>query len=615
MVWLLQIPPRKNPLLTQYPSAHSTSRNALKYVSRVENIVINTPSHRLHALSKFDLEFDLHGGEQRIRLSLSPNHAVIQEGATISYVGEEKKPEALNRADYLVYKGFSWVRNQDGKEWKNAGWARIVMHNDGEKPLFEGAFKLNGNHHNVQTRTHFTQTKHQLDPELEKTDDEFLVVWRDSDIGSAMAVDDEGNMHEELKRSTGVSPSCSADSLSFNTQPDHPVFRAMRRDESFWGAMSSKSLLGRQTDGQTFGNSAGINLLENIGSTAGCLPTRRVALVGMATDCTYTASFDNEEALRKNVISVLNTASAQYEDTFNITLGLKDLQISKKECPVTAAPATPWNIGCGGGIEIQDRLNLFSAWRGKQPDTYAFWTLLNNCRSGSAVGLAWLGQACVQQSQIATSATGVNETVSGANVVVRTSQEWQVVAHEVGHTFGAVHDCNAASCASQNTVNSQQCCPFSKSKCDAGGGFIMNPSTGEDIKLFSPCSIGNICTAIGRNSVKTNCLSQNKDITTLQGSQCGNGIVETGEDCDCGGASGCAENSCCDAATCKFKQGAVCDPSNEDCCSQQCQFASSGTVCRSSNGECDLQETCSGTVASCPEDKTAPDGKSRAPVQ
>lgn len=508
----------------------------------------------------------------------------------------------------MVYQGSAWVRSQDGNGWTNAGWARVVVHKDGLKPLFEGAFQLNGNHHHIQTGTHFTQTRQPLDPELEKADEEFLVVWRDSDIGSAMAVDNEGNLHTELKRSAGVPPSCSADSLSFNTQPGHPVFQAMKRDDSFWGAMSSKSLLGRQTDGQTTGNSAGINLLQSIGSTTGCSNTRKVALVGMATDCTYTASFDDEQALRTNVINLLNTASAQYESTFNITLGLKDLKISKKDCPVTASVATPWNVGCGGGIEIQDRLNLFSAWRGQQPDNYAFWTLLNNCKSGSAVGLAWLGQACVQQAQIATSANGVNETVSGANVVVRTAQEWQVVAHEVGHTFGAVHDCNAQSCASQNTVNSQQCCPFSRTQCNAGGGFIMNPSTGENIKAFSPCSIGNICTAIGRNSVKTGCLTQNKDITTLQGSQCGNGIVESGEDCDCGGASGCSGNSCCDAATCKFKRGAVCDPSNEDCCNQSCQFSSSGTVCRSSTGICDPQETCNGTIATCPEDKTAPDG-------
>jgi hypothetical protein len=453
------------------------------------------------------------------------------------------------------------------------------------------------------------QTRHQLDPSLEEADDEYLVVWRDSDIETGMAEDNQGHLHTESKRSDGGSPSCSADSLSFNTQADHPVFRAMKRDDSFWGSMSTRTILGRQIDGQTFGNSAGINLVDNIGSTAGCPSTRKVALVGMATDCTYTQAFNSTESLRRNVINVINAASVQYEDAFNITLGLQNLTISDARCPSTPQQATPWNVDCVDSVDIQDRLNLFSAWRGTQVDTNAYWTLLSTCGSGSAVGLAWLGQACVQTSQVAASSSG-NETVSGANVVVRTSQEWQVVAHEVGHTFGAVHDCNERTCSQSNTVNSQQCCPLSASTCDAGQRFIMNPSTGPNIQTFSPCTIGNICTAIGRNSVKTSCLTQNKDIQTITGSQCGNGIVETGEDCDCGGESGCGANSCCDATTCKFTSGAVCDPSNEDCCTGQCQFASNGTVCRTSTGSCDPQETCSGTSAVCPEDETAPDGQS-----
>jgi hypothetical protein len=224
------------------------------------------------------------------------------------------------------------------------------------------------------------------------------------------------------------------------------------------------------------------------------------------------------------------------------------------------------------------------------------------------VGLAWLGQACITTSQ-SSSSNGVNETVSGANVIVKTSTEWQVIAHEVGHTFGAVHDCVASTCNDGTTVNAQQCCPLSTSTCDAGGQFIMNPATSPAIQKFSPCSIGNICSAIGRNSVKTSCLISNKNVPTISDSQCGNGIVETGEDCDCGGEQGCGNNPCCDAKTCKFKTSAVCDPSNEDCCSSQCQFSSSGTVCRASTGQCDPQETCSGTSALCPADTTTSDGE------
>jgi hypothetical protein len=179
--------------------------------------------------------------------------------------------------------------------------------------------------------------------------------------------------------------------------------------------------------------------------------------------------------------------------------------------------------------------------------------------------------------------------------------------HETGHTFGAVHDCDSTACRDANIVSSQQCCPLSASTCDAGGQFIMNPSTGDNIKRFSACSVGNICSAMGVNSVKSSCLSNNRGVTLFSGQTCGNGIVEGDEECDCGGPDGCGANACCNPTTCKFQNNAVCDDSNEDCCNN-CQLASANTVCRASSGSCDPQETCSGNSPYCPEDKTNPDG-------
>ncbi|KAH8590304.1 ADAM family of metalloprotease-like protein ADM-B [Bisporella sp. PMI_857] len=593
--------------------AHSDERNPLTYLSHVDNVVISTPSKRVHALSAFDVRFDLHGGKQKVRLTLTPNHDVLADGATVTYLGPDgsvRSSEVMDRLDYKVFKGQAWLQHRENAEWTNVGWARIMFHQDGKVPLFEGAFRIDGDHHHVQTRTHYMRTKHAQDPELEWSEEEYMVVWRDSDI-STDAKYNAAPAHGELKRSIAEAPSCSADGLSFNTQSDHPVYRAMlKREDRFWGSASAKSLFGRQIDGQTGGNSAGVNLAASIGSTAGCPTTRKVALVGIATDCTYTQAFNSTETARRNIISVVNSASVQYEDSFNITLGLRNLTVSDPACPATAPASAPWNIGCSDSVTIQDRLNLFSAWRGERNDEInAYWTLLSTCATQSAVGLAWLGQVCVSTAQTASTSSG-NETVSGANVVVRTSTEWQVFAHESGHTFGAVHDCTSQTCADGNTVASQQCCPLSSTTCDAGEQFIMNPSTKANIQKFSPCSIGNICSAIGRNSVKSGCLTANKDVTTIAPSQCGNGIVEAGEDCDCGGTEGCADNNCCDATTCKFKETAVCDPSNEDCCSSTCQFAGNGTVCRASTGSCDPQETCSGTSATCPEDATAPDGQS-----
>lgn len=136
----------------------------------------------------------------------------------------------------------------------------------------------------------------------------------------------------------------------------------------------------------------------------------------------------------------------------------------------------------------------------------------------------------------------------------------------------------------------------------------MNPTTMEVTNRFSPCTIGNICSGFASKQVSTSCLTSNKNVTLITAGECGNGIVEDGEECDCGGTTGCAGNSCCDPTTCKFTTGSVCDDSNDVCC-QSCQFAPTTKVCRPSvNAKCDPQETCTGNSSACPADVTTPDG-------
>ncbi|ETS79579.1 hypothetical protein PFICI_09432 [Pestalotiopsis fici W106-1] len=583
-----------SPLLAE---AHSTKRNALSYISRVDDPILHTPSHRVHAHSSFELTFLLHGANDKVRLTLQPNYDVLSDDATIQYLnadGSIRHEEPILRSDHRVFKGDTFVKHPDHGEWLKAGWARMSVYRDGANPIFEGTFRLDGVIHHVQTSTNYRKTQHHEDPVAEFSRDEYMVVWRDSDVLPSH------NAVGELKRGLGDS-SCDSDHLSFNTDLDHPIFTGI--DLSSMSPAGGHDLFARDDDTPTGGNGAGVNLASTIGSTDGCPTSRKVALVGIATDCTYTAEFDNKEDARSNIIQMVSAASEVYESTFNISLGIHDLVVSDASCPGTAQETAPWNVACSDSVTISNRLSLFSAWRGQRNDTNAYWTLLSTCNTDSAVGLAWLGQLCVV-------GTGDgNDTTSGANVVVRTSTEWQVFAHESGHTFGAVHDCISSTC-SDGSVSMQQCCPLSSSSCNANGKYMMNPSTGSDITQFSPCSIGNICSALQRNSVRSTCLTNNKDVVTITGSQCGNGIVEQGEDCDCGGEDGCGDNTCCDATTCKFTSGSVCDPSNEDCCSSQCQFKSSTEVCRASTGTCDPEETCTGTTATCPEDKVADDGTS-----
>ncbi|KAF5235172.1 hypothetical protein FANTH_11814 [Fusarium anthophilum] len=577
--------------------ASSVKRNAVNYISFIDEPVINTPSHRIRADSHFDLLFSLHNGQQKIRLKLEPNHDILHENFAITHLGADgavRSVETVNREDEKVFKGHVFIQRVGREGWTNAGWARITMHRDGKEPVFEGTLRIDGNHHHIHTGTNYQQVRHEDDPILSASEarDDVMVVWRDSDIMSFNPT--------ELKRRGASAALCDSDTLGFNSK-----FHELQDFDAF-GAANTKSLFGRQSiDTGTGNDGSSVDLESTIGSVNGCPTSRRVALLGIATDCGYTSTFNSTEALRKNVIRMVNDASEVYEKSFNITLGIQNLTISDGSCPGSPSDTAPWNQKCSNSVDLSDRLNLFSAWRGQNEDSNAYWTLLSTCNTDSAVGLAWLGQLCRPGASANSNTGGRNETVAGANVVVKTSAEWQVFAHETGHTFGAVHDCTSQTCPVSS--DAQSCCPLSKSSCDAQGDYIMNPSSREGISEFSPCTIGNICSGFRRN-VNTECLTDNRNVKTISGQQCGNGIVEEGEDCDCGGEDSCGDNPCCDAKTCKFKGQAECDNSNEECCTDKCKFASSGTVCRSSTGPCDPEEKCTGSSATCPKDKHSDDG-------
>lgn len=81
---------------------------------------------------------------------------------------------------------------------------------------------------------------------------------------------------------------------------------------------------------------------------------------------------------------------------------------------------------------------------------------------------------------------------------------------------------------------------------------------------------------------------------------CGNGIVEQGEECDCG--SQCNKDTCCNAKTCKFNAGASCSALDVCCNPNTCSVRGKTFVCRAKDGECDVAETCDGTSTKCPAD-------------
>ena len=331
----------------------------------------------------------------------------------------------------------------------------------------------------------------------------------------------------------------------------------------------------------------------------GCPQDKKVVYVGAATDCTYARFLDNDESkIIQQLISNFASASAIFERTFNVGLGLFKVNV-KMECGPSTDNAQ-WNQLCSNNYDITQRLSDFSAWRAASGGSDAgLWHLITTCPSGSTVGVAWLSQVC-QTELVSQTVDGELQQVSGAGVSSATSRDqYQVIAHEIGHNFGAIHDCTARDCGS----SSQSCCPCND-QCDCDGKYIMNPTATVKSSDFSPCSVKDVCTTLSNNG---KCLLPINSKPLLQNKVCGNGIQEEGEECDCGDQ--CDTDKCC-TSECKLKPQAKCSDKNQSCCNN-CQFKAANSVCRKAiNGQCDKEETCDGNSGDCPKDIHTDDGTS-----
>jgi len=162
-------------------------------------------------------------------------------------------------------------------------------------------------------------------------------------------------------------------------------------------------------------------------------------------------------------------------------------------------------------------------------------------------------------------------------------------AHEVGHNFGSPHD-DGAKCSPGDNYGRR-------------GNYIMyaRATNGDkpNNKLFSPCSIGNMSAV----------LRARKDVCFVGANFkiCGNGIIDDGEQCDCGFSEDCAAqgDSCCvpagksDPDECKLVKGTECSPSQGPCCdAATCSFHLTSKMCRNFT-DCRQISNCSGTEAVC----------------
>ncbi|KAF8980760.1 hypothetical protein BGZ46_003721 [Entomortierella lignicola] len=493
------------------------------------------------------------------------------------------------------------------------GWARMMVEHDSDNKnslVLRGAFMANGDTFHVTTLQSYHIQKRSDDalPQTSQVIGSNLVIYRDSDLYTP-----SNNLRRKRNNVLEEESSCGVGPHLYQNKTDAPItheyyhppnltssilIREGSDLSSSWNTLWNREPLVKR---QVAVKVAGPNPVPD-----GCPTNRLVNYMGVAADCTYVRSYGGAVNARKQILADFNTASAIYESTFNVALGVIALNIVPDGCPTTPVKNQEWNQDCSQTYSIDQRLSDFSNWRGlanRPNDGAGLWHLMTKCNSGAVVGIAWTKALCQTKSQKQVT-NGLTQTTAGTGVSSITTNEWMVVAHEVGHGFGAIHDCNQQTCAGGGPA-ANQCCPLSTATCDAGARFIMNPSESVATKLFSPCSIKAICSTIASPSGK--CLKPpgTRSTQDSESNICGNGIKEAGEDCDCGSPDDCAKDPCCNGATCKFKAGAVCDDLNDSCC-QNCQLRPAGQVCRAAISECDTQEVCSGTNATCPPDQFLP---------
>uniref|UniRef100_A0AAY5KAX1 ADAM metallopeptidase domain 9 n=1 Tax=Esox lucius TaxID=8010 RepID=A0AAY5KAX1_ESOLU len=264
---------------------------------------------------------------------------------------------------------------------------------------------------------------------------------------------------------------------------------------------------------------------------------------------------------------VLVVDNLRYYKQLNVRVVLVGLEIFKNENPFSVTDP-PGNV-LGNFVKWR-QTNLLPRVRN---DDAQLIVGRSGPYSGGILGMAFVGTVCS-----ASTAGGINVFSDNNLAYVST-----VVAHEMGHNLGMIHDVYP-SCTCQGP----------------GGTCIMNAyATGSTV--FSSCSASNFeSLVLGGGGA---CLL-NPATSTLTVPQCGNGILETGEQCDCGTPQECT-NKCCNASTCTFSSGSTC--AQGSCC-QNCQVIVSGTPCRGSVNTCDLPEYCNGSAPTCPSDFYVMDG-------
>ncbi|XP_048455916.1 disintegrin and metalloproteinase domain-containing protein 12-like [Rhincodon typus] len=230
---------------------------------------------------------------------------------------------------------------------------------------------------------------------------------------------------------------------------------------------------------------------------------RYIELVLVADRNLYQNLGRNRGAVVRRMIDIANTIDLYYRP-FNIRIALIGVEVwttnqipIDKQAPLTMMQFLKWRENTLLSRLQNDNAHL----------------LIGGYFEYSVTGLAPLSMMCSSDYS-----GGVNIDNRSSHLPVSST-----LAHEIGHNLGMIHDSPARKCTCQGKIM---------------GGCIMDESLGSVLPTaFSSCSQQDLVSSISRGVGI--CLYNVPSLSQLVAAyECGNLLLEKGEDCDCGKPEG-----------------------------------------------------------------------------
>ena len=386
------------------------------------------------------LQISFSAYNQTFLLDLQPHLDLIHHDAkAVLHTGLTTEEHPLR---FYVYDGKVF-----GGRGQERGWARIVLHeseleNIDQNPQYEGVFSFGASTFQIRSVKTYARVKRSqdmaLDPNIHKSHK--LIVYSDQKESPKWDEEELKFSSHLYKRSSFKEP---VESSSFGLANETLGKRSCGLDSNMWSPQQD-----REHSNHLFRRQNG----------AGCPSTKKILYMSTAADCTYFRWYESLSSTLKQIILNWNSASKLYESTFNIGLGLIKVEI---QASCNKIPA--WNQECDSKYGIDQRLSDFSIWRSsaRAGDSAGLWHLMTACASGTSLGIAWPATIC--QQTVASSL----QPSTGTAVSSMGKEEWKIVAHEIGHNFGARHDCGDENCKAGSKFGGTVCCPCGTCDCKA----------------------------------------------------------------------------------------------------------------------------------------------------